>query len=1555
MNNLDFAKRGLLFLLVLTLFSIVVYAQLDVVIPEYSRSYVIDVSGNATPGARIDLFVNNVKKLFVSNVSSSGEFLFARVQLNDSVNSVKVSLDHQGSVLSKTFSVVVDRDPPVVDIPGIKDFVSVQSPKIKGVIDEPASVFVKVFKINETLDQFFSVNKGSFEFDVANVSDNVDTKIDLLFRDKAGNEVLVNGNLFVDTVSPVVQEHNLVELNPSFDQNVKIRGKVSEFAVVTVFLNDRAEASEKTDSEGRFSIPVKLRRDFNITSTSSSVDIESKFAWENKVRIVAVDRAKRTHEVSGSVEHKLCGTGGPFAIITQEPVPSNVNPRMILQGIQMFGFPFNASYVGPFNATVQTVSVRSVVGLSPKLKDDFDNDKISVVPFVEKTRSGATGYVQLKFHAFDPLKNDKDATSLVKETSISNYREGDCLVPGFGCMKFFLELDVGYLEKKPAPKYLDPALKQTNSDVEVISGHQRTCIKAEVLIDKPRPENLVPKRQLNQSIELLNKIIKNIDEVLEPLNTIGEYLFYGCAGGNLALYLSTAVEKYNCDFSGTLSQLWSGGFNKDIARSGLCDEVYSGSDKASVAKKSACGRCQKTIESNLYYKHNVLRPICDRISCPSAPTLQSHMKNVRGQVKDIWPVLQGEVKQPGVKLQEVFQKFNVNNGLYVGDDCAVKAEGTKIFGYTARGFDSVNQIYRNYKGKDLPNRLTVNDCNKLLRPANPACCGQSYLREWGSACGVPSLGFDTFDELKESACLAANIEGKNSVDGEQCNKLWNSVAGFCSPEGGASPQSIPTGVEFKEVRYSSEGNQVYLFVLPTIKGSSSQLFAGFDVPEATKYNIKIGYAARTLEFEDLKDSGKLTKSFAPNNAQFKDEYFLNAKLKIVELDDLTNELYNSNGTILNENSAISVIQKSVCSVADKNNCLSEARAKEIYQELRSVVGVPDQYYIVQPDQGLLRGVQCACIPSVIGWLDRWKTISTHVKSCFQTIMITGDGSPGVCQEVLSQYVCDFFFETLSCFTQKFNAPGKGKLVEFNGIGNVIGSLTSAGSEVSNDIRQRYGTTSMFKTVIEDQKLIHSACAAAFGVPWKPDLSALFKQGVESTPLPSQGLLTPCRRRFAGFNPTTNPKGLANWNYELGMFLIAGSTIDFEVELVCSTGYSCDPSEFQNGKCDCEDRGREERITIRPSNITSNRMEKDQVLNVALNEIVQADDPRSQLRYDKAVLKWQGSGKTQTPATLQQGSAECSINGVGGAQPPAYCRFDGSLAGGGAFVCMFGQAENKISIKGADADYSETINNSFDSNNNPKFKIYFRQNYPTDLSKALEARKFLAYNIYNENGQLISNLSSVLSPFVSQISLETNGDHEKLVDLKTLDQSYFGSGRAPPDKFTTLVSQQGSERVVKPDPGYLSVFDASDSSKYFVVEFRKVGVNYSTSIFETGIPDVKSSSKREIFKLGDVKNLPAPVNYQDINNASKTSTISYTVQESRVKQELDQGKEISILMIPNPQSLATGSPCASNNVVQWKAEFVVHDADENGIVTNQLSVSPDGDFVKREVFFNVKCR
>ncbi len=1553
MNNTK-TKKTAIFLLVLTLLTTIAYAQtLDVVIPEVSRTYVIDIYGNATPGAKLDLHINNAKKTFISNVSSNGEFLFSRVAFNESINSVKISLEHQGKTLSKTFNIIIDRDPPAVDIANINDLVFSQTPvKIKGTIDEPANANVKIYN-NNTVEKSFNINKGSFELELGNITDNTDTKIDLLFTDKAGNDILINSNIFVDTNNPIITDNNLAELTPSFEQNVKIQGKVSEQATVNIFINDRLEATEKTNQEGYFSIPVKLRRDINITSTTSTLDIESKLAWENKIKIVAVDRSQKKHEATGTIEFKFCGTGGPFTITTQEPVPSNANPRMMMQGIQMFGFPFNISYAGQYNATVQTVSIRPAT-LSPKLKEEFDNDKVRVVPFVDKTRSGATGYAQFKFLPFDPLKNNKDATTLAKETNISKYREGNCLVPGFGCMRFFLELEVGYVEKKPAPKYSDPTLKTTTSDFEITPGKQTTCIKAEVMIDKPRPENLIPKKHLNQTINFLDDVIKQIDTVLKPLNTIGEYLFYGCTGGNLALYVSTVVEKYNCDFSGTLSQLWKGGFNKDIAKAGLCEEVYSGTDKTAVAKRNACTKCQKSINFNLNYKHNILRPICDRVSCPSAPTLQSHMKNVRGQVRNIWPIIQTEATSlQSAKLQEAFRKYNVNQGLFVGDDCAVKTDASNVlFGYSDRGFNTVNTIYKNYKGKDLPSGLTVNDCNKILRPANPACCGESYLREWGSSCGAPSLGFDTFDELKESACLAANIEGKNNVDGDQCNRLWNSAAGFCSPEGGASPQSIPTGVEFKEVRYSSEGNQVYLFILPTTKGTTSQLFAGFDLPEATKYNIKIGYVARTLEFEDLQQSGRITKSSTPNTTQYKDEYFLNAKLNLAELDDATNELYTNNGTLAGETTAIPILQQKICSAAGKNGCLSEARAKEIYQQLKSVVGVPDQYYIVQPDQGLLRGVQCGCIPSVIGWLERWKSISTHVKSCFQTIMITGDGSPGVCQEILSQYVCDFFFETLNCFTQKFNTPGQGKKIEFGGFANVIGSLTSAGADVGNDIRQRYGDTAMFKTVVSEQKLIHSACAAAFGVPWKPDLSALFKQGVEQTPLPSQGLLTPCRRRFAGFNPTTNPKGLANWNYELGMFLIAGSSIDFELELVCSTGYNCDPSEFQNGKCDCEDKGKEERITIRPSDITSNRLEKDQTINLALNEIIQAGDPRSQIRYDKAILKWHGTGRTQTPATLQEGSAECRINGVGGAQPPNYCRFD-SFVSGGSFVCMFGQDENKISIKGAEAVYNN-INNTFDLTHNPEFKVYFRQSYTTDLSKALEARKYLTYNVYNENGQLLNNLSLAPSPLSSPIPLETNGDHEKIVNLKKIETSHFGQGRQAPDKYTTLVSISGRENVIKPDPAFISKFDPSDTTKYFIVDFKKTGINYTMSIFETGIPDVKSSNKREIFKLNDIKNLPAPISYIDSNNASKTNTIIFTLQESRIKQELDLGKEINILTIPNPQALTTPSPCTTKDPAQWKIEFNVYDSDENGLPTNQASVSQDGNFVKSEIFFNVKC-
>src|SRR3989338_5042801 len=145
-----------------------------------------------------------------------------------------------------------------------------------------------------------------------------------------------------------------------------------------------------------------------------------------------------------------------------------------------------------------------------------------------------------------------------------------------------------------------------------------------------------------------------------------------------------------------------------------------------------------------------------------------------------------------------------------------------------------------------------------------------------------------------------------------------------------------------------------------------------------------------------------------------------------------------------------------------------------------------------------------------------------IRTCFNTILLTGDGNPGICQAVLTQYVCDLIYDLIKCFTKKYGAGAGGRSA--GGIGGFLGALTSAGTDVQKSISDRYGGSTIWRTMFAERKLVHAICLFAFTGDWNLDVNTLLNENI-SVNIQSQPILYPCTRRFISYNPVSSPSGL----------------------------------------------------------------------------------------------------------------------------------------------------------------------------------------------------------------------------------------------------------------------------------------------------------------------------------------------------------------------------------------------------------------------------------------------
>ena len=1038
--------------------------------------------------------------------------------------------------------------------------------------------------------------------------------------DRAGNSRVSTQNLILDTHVPVITSNNLDQLTPSYIEDITVKGTVEKTegqrVLVTVYVNDEPY-SDFVREDGSFAVPVRLERklvqdinkdpDYDPERRTSNYVATYGTSWNNKLRITArTQSGLEADAIEQDILLTTCGYGSWWKVDLGKPSPTSLLPRLMLEGLAQITIPVtNVSWRGSLkNGTITRISVTNAVPLSDKDQKKYDNDWVAVqyTPSIDKTK----GFVQINVKNLRSadLVNDKEPTNLELENALSDHRlEKDCIVPGFGCVRIplLMEIDFTY----PG----DEGVYASKDRLQVETGRQKQCWDVEVMIDRRVPSDKIPEEFLKNSIEVIDSALDGIRSILKPLNAIKQALFYGCAASMVYEFVLGAQESLACEFNEAVSLVaGQGKWEMKVAQAGLCDQVYATDDDA----RTNCKSCEDSIRSRMSFE-STLRTVCDRIFCPSAPTFQKYVKD---QSKAYAPkAVTQTAAQPG--QQQIPEPMS---------DCAYGSDPLGKLSYTqiARAYDDYK------KNKDQ----LKNECEGPHVP-NEKCCVYEYLTQWDSACLL-------MDEAKESKCLARQETdpGKDDPECGTARRLWNAVAGFCEADGTKPADLFATGDRLKSVLNqiqpgtnfvagSSESNAFFRFI------DQAKLPAGLDAKAEIHY-AEIGHVTDQVSSAvGTWDPGQTSK--VSSQRVFEPEKPGNNVWLFKISTKTTNELKNSQEEKIRQEFIDNY--KQVAYNVDNN------RALEVYRNVQNFLGVSNKEYIVDPSSGILRSLQCACLPGITSYLGLWAKILDALKLCLQTVLTTGDGNAGVCQAVVSQYVCDLAYDLISCFTKKYGETGSRK---YSGtLGDYFGALTSGGEKVAKSVEGRYGTSSLWQSMFAEHRLVNSACLYAFTGTWDFDVNAILEEDV-SIDIESVVMPFPCERRFISFNPVSNPAGITTHNYHVAMAIVAGSELTYEAKLVCSDDYSCDT---KTGQCDCATIGKQERFV----RIGSGEAQRGEVIDDEVFENIEAP-----YRFDKMVVKWQSKDSDKS------GITECKVRQRGG-DAPVFCQQD--VVG---FRCILGQ-------------------------------------------------------------------------------------------------------------------------------------------------------------------------------------------------------------------------------------------------------------------------------------------
>lgn len=1420
--------------------------------------------------------------------------------------------------------------------------------------------------------------------------------VEVRFVDKAGNRAELKKRVIIDTDPPKIVETNLEELSPSYVPEVKIKGIVSEPASVFVFRGKDPTplGFVVTEEDGSFEIPVSLRRE-NPTERERTIGLEASIGFENNLRIEAVDLAGLKSTLGPvPVVYTLCGEGSWYSVDLGMPAPAVLIPRLMLQGVQQFVIPFNISYAGGYDAQLQSIQAIPLQ-MSPAQAKNYDNDWITTYSQY-RTIAGrdAVGIVQVQFNPFEPLPDQPNAPTIEKERALSEHRKGECVIPGMGCVKLNTILEIRFQEKIPFQR-IDPRTQKVLTDFRLERRVQRVCLPIQVGIDRVIPKDAIPQRLAKNLASLFEKGIDLIDKALKPLTTITEYVTYACLGSTAWLYVQ--------EFLGDLACI--GNFDKNIARTGLCDEVYSDD----VTKKKQCKTCENKLRSIMNFKTNVLHPFCDRIDCPSAPTLQQHILDNKGKATPLPQELVEKAKNAAQDFKQgktEIKKWLVDGKLFAGNDCAFGAQlgktpqklVTTFTGARARpeftlppfitkppilrvpGVYGIKELYDLTKGnreklklpKDVPSR---EDCEDPIRPAHPACCGFDYQRQWSSACGTgTSLGtnLDWFDELKESTCLAAQ---RANIPAEQmdfkCKNKWNAAAGFCSKTPfKEQPHTIPTQLFWTPTMPTADKNQVYLFVLPTRAETSiiSRAFSRAFGREYSNYEVWRGFVSKTIEFRKKQTQGKEKEKQLLKGITIAEDYELAQEQGLAKEKQLTNcfreDLHKT------EREQIKCFAQALCDDevrARDGSCKTLARS--YFGQVKNFVRVPDQEYIVRPENDFFTSVQCTCLPAIKGSLELWRNVFAMTNACFARIGATGAGTPGACEALLSQTVCDLLYQAINCGASWFGQEGKGERISVT-FGDVLGALTRAGSRVSKSMQERYGRGPLTKALFVEKKLANSVCLWAFTGTWGLDVEALTKTTIEDMPVDSIAQLTTCRRTFAGFDPTSSPRGLTTWTYRIAGALIAGSDVRYRLKLKCSGGFNC--PENPTGKCDCSQPFE---TIITPPELRTGQLKKFETLSFDALHTIQAKSAGSRFRYDTAILEYE----YQDPKTnkIIRESTDCKIRETEGGQAPFFCSFD---VGAGAFRCRLFEAPHGIKIVDIKPEYPEG-QNEFLLGDQIKFLLTIAQDFPEEPGQQSEATKHLVWSVTDVSERVVKLDTTELQVPISEAGgpraekLQTDGTYQKQILITPkLSQEHKDDIRRHAASIAR-VDQDSWPKRTRPWVRELTVTKdgkAVDETVHFLIEFP----NYDPSIYARMKFFVYQLSSPQRSELEGYKNIKRGTLHEGVfepNQAQQTIEFSMQVpvalgtERWNVRMVIDRPTGFSLFDKKNFQVRASYrparpsvDPCTAPFPRQsWNARFIILDSNKYGQPANypeaQVSIDPaTGEPQNKTTTFNIRC-
>ncbi|MFH1064576.1 MAG: fibronectin type III domain-containing protein, partial [Candidatus Woesearchaeota archaeon] len=973
------------------------------------------------------------------------------------------------------------------------------------------------------------------------------------YVDIAGNVFEKNLELTMDTEPPRIISPTSAELaqiySPSYTSEVLVTGQINKpVGEIWVYVNPSGtdfrvsadgmisegsffattapESKIEVGANGTFEVEIPLSTSIGAaiagsftgetapgsTSGGAGISVSTGAGKKNKIVMVAVDSLGRVSEpVEATLEYNTCSEGHYWNVKLTHG-GNVINTRELLEGVAAYGFGFELEWTGGGDPTkAKPVGIpkvtKATVGTLDNKKYDFG---WIGTPLVTCNRLNCTkGFVQINFLPQDPVGE----TYLEKEQNLSNHRKDECKLSG--CIHLLLQMEIN---SDPAPFRAQYASDPGATPVGMAApGVQTQCIDMRISLDEriDFANNDFVRGLLNASLKAINVTLEFINMIEPVIKTVTQITLGLCMLSLVSKFVVDAIKSYNCKWSGAIAELTSGdlkGIIKggaelvqariektammyDGKEGGSCDMEFptdTANDKENQANQkanSACKECAGWIDKSKWITDK-WHLFCDRVMCPSVPSLQYFIKTKFGKTgKPIEAQTQGSSYTTVAKYNKGdWQKFQTRST----SDCA----------YAELSGNSIKTMYDFYSAEEGEEQKK---CEEGHVP-QAACCPFEYMDEWG-------WGMMFSNEVKQSYCLAHPEDKTNCGIG---SSIINGVTGICQPNS-ETPRASPVVLDrLKWAKDQPKENKlddsvVYMVNLDA-NGNPSSIRRGYysreevvdidnEADELGRVKISTGaYFIRDPESDEMSEwFSQLDNQDISNDVDRFDEGLQKFG------DDLMVQLTPPDARILPRTGDAGILLR-----GNNKGGYKGTQIEDWYRQITGLMGDPGRQYLAQPAGSFIQSVLTLCLSGILSWLIQFKNMLLMLQQCFQTILITGDGSAGQCRATISYYICDVLKEAISCFMTRFGSGGGGRVDVDAGIGGVFSAISDASTSMTEELQGRYGDKNMFSTVFSAENLMHDACIFMFTGEWPTDWSTLFDQAAY-LPINSSGMVFPVTR------------------------------------------------------------------------------------------------------------------------------------------------------------------------------------------------------------------------------------------------------------------------------------------------------------------------------------------------------------------------------------------------------------------------------------------------------------